>query len=70
MALRSHEGRTAQPSRPTVEALRLGPPTRRIGDNLAAGVKLPASVRELLKKGGHDRVPADSEIATVWRQLA
>lgn len=37
--------------------------------NPAAGVKLPISVREHLKKGGKDRVLSDEEIRTLWEQL-
>jgi len=37
--------------------------------NPAAGVKLPAQVRQHLKKGGRDRLLADEEIRSVWGQL-
>ena len=37
--------------------------------NPAAGVKLPAQVRQHLKKGGRDRVLSDEEVGILWRQL-
>ena len=37
--------------------------------NPAAGVKLPTSVREHLKRGGRDRVLTDEEIRTLWEEL-
>ncbi len=37
--------------------------------NPAAGVKLPARVREHHKKGGRDRVLSDEEIAVLWGEL-
>jgi integrase len=37
--------------------------------NPAAGVKLPARVREHHKKGGRDRVLSDEEIETLWDEL-
>jgi integrase len=40
-----------------------------LAGNPAAGVKLPAAVREHLKQGGRDRVLADEEIRTLWEGL-
>ncbi len=40
-----------------------------LAGNPAAGVKLPASVREHLKKGGRDRVLSEAEIRTLWQEL-
>jgi integrase len=40
-----------------------------LAGNPAAGVKLPASVREHLKQGGRDRVLTDEEIRTLWLAL-
>ena len=40
-----------------------------LAGNPAAGVKLPASVREHFKLGGRDRVLTDEEIRTLWQDL-
>ncbi|HSO52716.1 MAG TPA: integrase arm-type DNA-binding domain-containing protein, partial [Actinomycetes bacterium] len=40
-----------------------------LAGNPAAGVKLPASVREHFKLGGRDRVLTDEEIRTLWHDL-
>ena len=40
-----------------------------LAGNPAAGVKLPTSVREHLKRGGRDRVLTDEEIRTLWEEL-
>jgi integrase len=40
-----------------------------LAGNPAAGVKLPANVREHLKQGGRDRVLTDEEIRTLWHAL-
>ena len=40
-----------------------------LAGNPAAGVKLPASVREHFKLGGRDRVLTDEEIRTLWHAL-
>jgi integrase len=40
-----------------------------LAGNPAAGVKLPASVQEHFKLGGRDRVLANDEIRTLWRDL-
>ena len=40
-----------------------------LAGNPAAGVKLPTTVREHLKKGGRDRVLSEEEIRTLWEDL-
>ena len=40
-----------------------------LAGNPASGVKLPASVREHLKKGGRDRVLSETEIRALWEDL-
>ena len=40
-----------------------------LAGNPAAGVKLPTSVREHLKKGGRDRVLSEEEIRLLWEDL-